>query len=98
MDHGSAPGTADRGSNTTTLPLSDIRLSLPARPDHVAVVRHLVGALAESLRLPGPLVEDIRLAITEAYTNVVRHAYDEGEAGPVEIEIETGSGRLNIAV
>jgi serine/threonine-protein kinase RsbW len=98
MEYGSAPGTEARGSDALAPPHSDIRLSLPARPDHVVVVRHLVGALAESLRLPRPLVEDIRLAITEAFTNVVRHAYIEGEDGPVDIDIETDVDRLMITV
>jgi serine/threonine-protein kinase RsbW len=58
---------------------SDIRLTLPARPENVAVVRHVLGALAEALRLPDGVVDDMRLAVTEACTNVVRHAYvDEG--------------------
>src|SRR5918992_627110 len=59
-------------------PDSDIRLTLPARPENVAVVRHVLGALAEALALPPALVDDVRLAVTEACTNVVRHAY-EGE-------------------
>ena len=28
---------------------SDIRLTLPARPENVAVVRHVLGALADAL-------------------------------------------------
>ena len=31
---------------------SDIRLTLPARPENVAVVRHVLGALSEALGLP----------------------------------------------
>ena len=54
---------------------SDVRLTLPARPENVAVVRHVLGAFAEALQLPEPTIEDMRLAVTEACTNVVRHAY-----------------------
>ena len=63
---------------------SDVRLSLPARAENIAVVRHVIGALLESLGVPERLVEDIRLAVTEACTNVVRHAYVDGP-GPVEV-------------
>jgi hypothetical protein len=41
---------------------SDIRLSMPARPENVAVVRHVLAALAEALELPTAFVEDMRLA------------------------------------
>ena len=69
---------------------SDVRLTLPARPENVAVVRHVLGAFAEALQLPDPVIEDMRLAVTEACTNVVRHAYADGEAereGALRVEL-----------
>jgi serine/threonine-protein kinase RsbW len=66
---------------------TDVKLTLPARPENVSVIRHVLGAFAEALRLPDELVEDLRLAVTEACTNVVRHAYPPEHTGPVEISI-----------
>jgi anti-sigma regulatory factor (Ser/Thr protein kinase) len=77
---------------------SDVRLSLPARPENVAVVRHVLGAFAEALQLPPELVEDMRLAVTEACTNVVRHAYHDGEPGPIDVLIRPDGDRLELAV
>ena len=57
-----------------------MRLSLPAQARNIAVVRRAVEAIAEELALPRRLVEDMRLAVTEACTNVVRHAYTGAEA------------------
>jgi serine/threonine-protein kinase RsbW len=79
-------------------PSSDVRLSLPARPENVAVIRHVLGAFAEALRLPPEVVEDMRLAVTEACTNVVRHAYDDGETGPIDVEIRPNGDRLDLVV
>lgn len=76
---------------------SDVRLSLPARPDSLGVIRHVLGAFAEALRLPPDLVEDIRLAVTEACTNVVRHAYD-GEDGPIDVVVRPSRDRLEIVI
>jgi serine/threonine-protein kinase RsbW len=59
---------------------SPVRLSLPAHARNIAVVRRAVEAVAEEFALPHRLVEDIRLAVTEACTNVVRHAYTGAEA------------------
>jgi serine/threonine-protein kinase RsbW len=59
---------------------SPVRLSLPAQAPNIAVVRRALEAIAEELALPRRLIEDMRLAVTEACTNVVRHAYSEGEA------------------
>src|ERR671917_1594415 len=77
---------------------SDVRLTLPARPENVAVVRHVLGAFAEALQLPDPVIEDMRLAVTEACTNVVRHAYSDGEPGPVEILIRPEGDTLLVVV
>jgi anti-sigma regulatory factor (Ser/Thr protein kinase) len=77
---------------------ADVRLTLPARPENVAVVRHVVGAFAESLHLPPNVVDDIRLAVTEACTNVVRHAYDGGDPGPLEIVIRPNGEMIDVIV
>ena len=77
---------------------SDVRLTLPARPENVAVVRHVLGAFAEAPQLPDPVIEDMRLAVTEACTNVVRHAYADGEPGPVEILIRPEGDDLLVVV
>ena len=77
---------------------SDVRLTLPARPENVAVVRHVLGAFAEALLLPDPVIEDMRLAVTEACTNVVRHAYADGDPGPVEILIRPVADTLQVVV
>src|SRR3954469_9891707 len=59
---------------------SPVRLALPARARNIAVVRRALEAIADELALPRRLVEDMRLAVTEACTNVVRHAYSDGQA------------------
>jgi anti-sigma regulatory factor (Ser/Thr protein kinase) len=70
---------------------------LPARPDSLGVIRHVLGAFAEALRLPPDLVEDIRLAVTEACTNVVRHAYETDE-GPIDVVVRPSRERLEIII
>ena len=76
---------------------SDIRLTLPARPENVAVVRHVLGALSDALALPPTLTEDIRLAVSEACTNVVRHAYSDGE-GALDVTVRSEGDALEVIV
>jgi serine/threonine-protein kinase RsbW len=82
------------GRTTTT----DVKLTLPARPENVSVIRHVLGAFAEALLLPDELVEDLRLAVTEACTNVVRHAYPPDLPGPVEIAIVPTEDHVSVVV
>ena len=75
----------------------DLVLTLPARAENVAVVRHALGGLGDALDIEDQVLADVKLAVTEACTNVVVHAYPEGD-GPMEIAAGVRDGRLLVAV
>ena len=76
----------------------DIALLLPARAENVAIVRHALGALGEVLEVDAQTLSDIRLAVTEACTNVVVHAYPEGSEGPLEVLATLEGEELTVVV
>lgn len=78
-------------------PSPDLQLLVPARAENVAVVRHAFGGLAEALALPDQIAADIKLAVTEACTNVVLHAYGEGD-GPLEVDASILDEELLVVV
>lgn len=78
-------------------PTPDLQLLVPARAENVAVVRHAFGGLADALELPDQVAADIKLAVTEACTNVVLHAYTEHE-GPLEVDAIISDDELVIVV
>lgn len=77
---------------------SDVRLTLPAKAENIPVIRHVLGAFAEALQLPPDVVEDMRLAVTEACTNVVRHAYNGDDTGTIDIVMKPDGDRLDVIV
>src|SRR3954467_12228718 len=77
--HSPSAAATERWTPVAASP-SPVRLSLPARARNIAVVRRALEAIAEELALPRRLVEDMRLAVTEACTNRGRHAYTDDEA------------------
>lgn len=56
----------------------DMELALAARAENIAIVRHALGGLGEVYGISDEKLSDIRLAVTEACSNVVVHAYPEG--------------------
>jgi serine/threonine-protein kinase RsbW len=80
----------------TTTP--DMELALPARAANIAVVRHAFGALGEAFAVDEQVLANIRLAVTEACTNVVVHAYPAGHEGPLEIFATLGEKKLVVVV
>ena len=71
---------------------------LPARAENIAIVRHAFGALGDAFALDAQTMADIRLAVTEACTNVVVHAYPEGSDGPLEVHAHIEGPDLTIVV
>ena len=61
--------------NTTTDDRSGLQMSLPARAENVAVVRHALAGLAERIGMDEPGIADLKTVVTEACMNVVVHAY-----------------------
>ena len=76
---------------------ADLVLTLPARAENVAVVRHAFGGLGDALDVDDQVLADVKLAVTEACTNVVVHAYQGGD-GPMEIAAVILDDRLAIAI
>ncbi len=78
-------------------PPDDVLLSLSARAENVAVVRHVLGAFGDISRLPPDRMDDVRLAVTEACTNVVRHAYDAPD-GRIDVRVRSGDAHLRVTI
>ncbi|HYJ21469.1 MAG TPA: ATP-binding protein [Solirubrobacterales bacterium] len=72
--------------NTTTEDRSGLHISLPARAENVAVVRHALAGLADRIGMDEPGVADLKTVVTEACMNVVVHAYPADAPGLLEVE------------
>ena len=74
-----------------------LRLVLPARAENVAVVRQALNGVAEGLALEAFTLTDIKIAVSEACTNVVLHAYP-GREGPLVVDAWAGDGEELVVV
>lgn len=62
-------------------------LSLWAEPSDLADIRRFVEETGRNLGLDEASIYDLQLAVDEACTNVIMHAYD-AQGGRIEIEME----------
>ena len=76
-----------------------ICLTIPAKPEYITLGRLALTGIARLRAEPlsPEVLGDLKLALTEACTNSVRHAYGEG-AGLVQIVYELHSDRLVVEV
>lgn len=74
-----------------------VRLRIPARAEYIALARLALSGLADIVELSDELLADLKLALTEAVSNSVRHAYAD-EGGFVSIAYELSHDALAIEV
>ena len=74
----------------------ELRVSLPARSENLARVRHTVAAFAASVGADDDVIADLLLAVNEACTNVVRHAYESD--GDMKVEARPVGEQLVVVV
>lgn len=78
-------------------PAPGVRLTLPARPEGVAVVRQALAGIADALDFDAAVLADMKMAVSEACTNVVVHAYDDAD-GVLEVDMTADEVGLMIEV
>ena len=77
--------------------MQSVRLTIPAKAEYITLGRLALTALGRLQELPEETLGDLKLALTEACTNSVRHAYAVGD-GVVEIVYELHPDRLVVEV
>lgn len=78
-------------------PLDLVNVVIPAKPDYVGIARLVVSGVANRMGFSYDDIEDVKLAVAEACTNSVDHAYMDNE-GEIEISCSIFSDRLQIDV
>jgi len=74
-----------------------MRLRIPARPEYLVLGRLALTGLSRLRPIDPDDLSDLKLALTEACTNSIRHAY-EGSVGTVEIAFSLEPESITIEV
>jgi serine/threonine-protein kinase RsbW len=75
----------------------EVRLTIPAKPEYITLCRLALTGISHLRPLTDETLADLKLALTEACSNSVRHAYGDRD-GTVEIRYELHADRLVIEV
>ena len=83
-----------------TLPDRDtIELIIPCEPRFLSVVRLTVAGTATRAGLGVAEIDDVKVAVSEACTNVIEHAYDSaGACQPIRIRMTAKQDELRVEV
>ncbi len=62
---------------------------VPAAPESIGTLRNDIVAFADQSGCKDPPLEDLKLAVSEAITNAVLHAYRTESPGTIEVAVRT---------
>lgn len=74
-----------------------VRLTFPAKADYLLLARLALAGVARVVPLEPEELADLKLAVTEACGNAVRHAYPDGD-GPVNVSFVATPERIEMVV
>jgi serine/threonine-protein kinase RsbW len=75
-----------------------VRLTIPAKAEFITLVRLALSGISNLRPLDDETLGDLKLAVTEACSNSVRHAYRDGREGAVQVLYELHPDRLVVEV
>ena len=88
-------GTSTTSSTNGGAPT--VRLTIPAKAEYITLVRLALSGLSQSRELSDETLGDLKLAVTEACSNSIRHANGDRD-GSVEVVYELHPDRLVVEV
>ena len=74
------------------------QLKLPSQSDNLALIRNLVSKVAAQVGFNDDEASKIELAVDEACTNVIKHAYPKVPNAMIDVQIKVGPKQLIIVV
>jgi anti-sigma regulatory factor (Ser/Thr protein kinase) len=75
-----------------------ITISFPSHPKYLSVVRAVTGKMAQLFALEETLIEDIKLAVDEACTNVIKHAYRGDTSRKIILKYKITQRKLTVII
>ena len=90
--------TPSRDAGTRNGGAPTVRLTIPAKAEYITLVRLALSGLSQTRPVDEETLGDLKLAVTEACSNSVRHAYQAGNEGEVEVVYELHADRVVVQV
>lgn len=72
--------------------------TVPAIPANIGKLRAAVAAFAAAQGVPGHRLPDLKLAVSEALTNAVVHAYRDGHGGELHVTARSRPDGIEVIV
>src|SRR3954468_20628803 len=95
---GITPSTMGSLSDTAAEGGRLVHLRIPAKPEYITLCRLALTGVGQVREIRDDTMAELKLALTEAVSNSVRHAYGPGGGGQAEVTYDLRPDKLAIEV
>jgi serine/threonine-protein kinase RsbW len=78
--------------------MTEIALTIPPKAEYLVFCRLVLAGIARTRPIDEEALADLKLAVTEACSNSIRHAYRDGGKGEVQVRYELGDDYIAVDV
>ena len=78
--------------------VEQLRLAIPAEAGYIAMARMFAGSVARHYGCDEDVVEDVKVAVSEACTNSVKAHRESGTTEPIELRARETNGDLTFEI
>jgi serine/threonine-protein kinase RsbW len=75
-----------------------IRIKIPSHPKYISRLREIVGEVCQKMNFNEEKAVELKLAVNEAVSNIIRHAYEGQTNKAIFVYFYMFSDRLEIAI
>jgi len=78
--------------------ITDYKLKIPSKTDNLELIRNFVAGVARKVGFKEDDVSKIELAVDEACTNVIEHAYKNEKDKDIDLAVKIDFNKLTIVI
>ena len=73
-------------------------LKVKSKTENLSLIRDFVSSAATEINIPKDIIENIILAVDEACTNIIKHAYKSSPEGEITVSIKPSNSKFEIKI
>ncbi len=78
--------------------LKNKKLVVKSRTENLSAIRDFIASAARSVGIDEETVEDIMLAVDEACSNIIKHAYKLNPEGEIKLSIDYSEDKFTVMI
>lgn len=78
--------------------LKNKKLIVKSRTENLSAIRDFIASAARAVEINEDTVENIMLAVDEACSNIIKHAYKSDPEGEIKIELDFSDGKFTVTI